>query len=901
MASELKAALPPAIVQAQKNMFGAEQELYFAPIRHHSPACALALSALLHEVRPAAILVEGPDDLQHLLPLLQHPQTVAPVAWLCQSTQERPAAKSQDLAREEESLGEDPTPAEEDIAVTPEPRPAPETRTAFFPFCDYSPEWVAIREGAALGAEIALIDMPWQDKAWMSSAAFDEDEDDLAGNSLSLMQERHFAHSRYLTAMARTLGCTDHHELWERLFELRPTAHLKDDWRGFFSDVLAWCAMARQDYEPEVLEAELSLPRERHMAAHILRWRQQIKGPIVVVTGGFHTLELLQSWQQAKPAKRAASSTKPTNASKTPKAKDSAAGGNAWLIRYSFEKLDALNGYSAGMPSPGYHQAIWERIQAQDATPHQSVALNTLTALARQMRAADHSDAASTALVQAAAVQAQRLAQLRGNNGPGRQDLLDAIRSCFIKGAIDDGTRGFNADVRRFLAGTKLGDIPPSAGSPPLIEDARRLARAAGVRLDDSSQRSVRLDLYRKPQHRLRSRFFHAMAYLDTGLAAWVTGPDFLGGSRLNLLFEEWNAAWTPLVEARLIELAADGASVQAVCLAKIEREEAALGEHGQARSASAAVSLLLRACLIGLQPQLPRLLQMLSDHLDEDASLASVVDCGHRLVTLWRAREPLGVQQHPQIAALLARTGPAALFLLPQLAQVGADGEAQAVQQLLSLRELGRMLTSVQAPGAEVATTLAIETANNTPAIGLDPELLAAHLLHFACTPGTACGVAGAASALLYLDGLWDDAALEATLQQRFGPGATPAEAVRFLSGLVAAAPELLLRLPALVKALDALVRSWDDEAFITYLPDLRQSFTQLRPQDTSTLAQRVAALHKQEGLENSSETDAEELLLSMHYETTEAELQHGLRLQQALGANLRRDGLKDWLKAAP
>ena len=37
----------------------------------------------------------------------------------------------------------------------------------------------------------------------------------------------------------------------------------------------------------EVLEAELSLPRERHMAAHIRRWRKEVKGPIVVVTGGF--------------------------------------------------------------------------------------------------------------------------------------------------------------------------------------------------------------------------------------------------------------------------------------------------------------------------------------------------------------------------------------------------------------------------------------------------------------------------------------------------------------------------------------------------------------------------------------------------------------------------------------
>ncbi len=34
--------------------------IHVAPIRHHSPACAFHLMAMIEEVAPAAILVEGP-------------------------------------------------------------------------------------------------------------------------------------------------------------------------------------------------------------------------------------------------------------------------------------------------------------------------------------------------------------------------------------------------------------------------------------------------------------------------------------------------------------------------------------------------------------------------------------------------------------------------------------------------------------------------------------------------------------------------------------------------------------------------------------------------------------------------------------------------------------------------
>ena len=829
--------LPAALAQARARLFDDAQGVYFAPVRHHSPACALALREMLRELRPAAVLVEGPDDLDHLLPLLQHADTRAPVALLCQSR--RAPAR----------------PDEEGDA-----EPTPDTRSAFYPFCDYSPEWIAARDGAAIGARVAFIDLPWRHKAWDTGR--DGDADARPSDAVrSLMEERHFAHSRYLGAMAARLGCVDHHELWDRLFELRgPDA--RRDWRAFFGDVFSWCAAARHDYEPQVLEAEGSLARERHMAAHVRRWRARVQGPVVVVTGGFHTAELLAAWQAAE-------------AAPTPPRKDAGDDG-AWLIRYSFDRLDSLNGYASGMPSPGYYQRVWERLTdaappGAPAEPFTAVALEALSGFASQLREQDQGDAASTALVQAAALQVVRLAALRGNVGPGRQDLLDAIRSCFVKSAIDEGTRGFTADLRRFLSGARIGDIPPSAGSPPLIEDARRRARAAGVRLDDSTPRVARLDLYRKPAHRERSRFFHAMSYLDAGVAVWVSGPDFIGGSRLHLLFEEWRAAWSPLVEARLIELAAEGGSVEAACLAKLQREERALADDGRGRSARAAVMLLQRACLIGLHQRLAQLLNMLAAHLDEDANLASVIECGHRLVTLWRAREPLGVQQHPQVRALLERVWPAALFLLPDMAGCDAAGESDAIAQLLSLRELGRMLETSE---------------TGVPAIDLAP--LHDQLARFAGRVEVAPGVCGASAAILFLDGRWGESELAEVLSERFGPGAESRASVRFLNGLMAAGPELLLRLPALLASFDRLVRGWDAEAFIAHLPDLRQMFTRLKPQETSDLAGEVARMH---------DAGADEApLAAMNYETSEQDLLAGLRLEQALAATLERDGLAAW-----
>src|SRR5688572_31266208 len=53
--------------------------VYF-PLRHHSPACARHLEAVIRRWKPQAILIEGPASFTSLIPLVLHPKTRAPFA-----------------------------------------------------------------------------------------------------------------------------------------------------------------------------------------------------------------------------------------------------------------------------------------------------------------------------------------------------------------------------------------------------------------------------------------------------------------------------------------------------------------------------------------------------------------------------------------------------------------------------------------------------------------------------------------------------------------------------------------------------------------------------------------------------------------------------------------------------
>jgi len=92
-------------------------------IRHHGPGSARAVAAALAELKPDAILIEGPPEADALIPLAAHPSMRPPVALLVYAD-------------------------------------ADPSRAGFWPFAEFSPEWVAMRFGSRPGFRCASSTCP---------------------------------------------------------------------------------------------------------------------------------------------------------------------------------------------------------------------------------------------------------------------------------------------------------------------------------------------------------------------------------------------------------------------------------------------------------------------------------------------------------------------------------------------------------------------------------------------------------------------------------------------------------------------------------------------------------------------------------------------------------------------
>src|SRR5439155_11689284 len=84
----------------------------------------LQVQRFVRERRPRVVLVEGPADATPLIPLLLDPETAPPVALYAYA------------------------------------RDGSDVRAAYWPFCAYSPEYVALRAGREVGADLRFCDLP---------------------------------------------------------------------------------------------------------------------------------------------------------------------------------------------------------------------------------------------------------------------------------------------------------------------------------------------------------------------------------------------------------------------------------------------------------------------------------------------------------------------------------------------------------------------------------------------------------------------------------------------------------------------------------------------------------------------------------------------------------------------
>ena len=818
-----------------------EAGVHLVPVRHHSPACALALSALLEEVHPATVLIEGPVEYAALLPSLQDPRTVPPVALL--------------------SLGE---------------------RTAsYYPLAEFSPEWVALRWAGQHGAEAAFIDR--------SACLRDDDDprDDARGAvARTLQAERYLARSRSLDALARRLSCRDHDEVWEHLFEDRATADIRS-WRGFFSDTLAWSGLARLDVEREVLDADGTHAREAVMSAALRRHLPAAaptgageKGtaapaaPVVVVTGGFHTMALLDCLDATE------------HAAWLPEPQPQP-GGPAWLIRYDFARLDALRGYGAGMPSPGLWQRAWRArtgaspLEGSGTGPRRATrrtarpvpepagaarAFATTVVIDVAIALRELGEPLGTAQVLATVEQTMRLAALRGRAWPGRCDILDALTSCLAKD--ETGLSGnLGAAVASVLAASDVGEVPDGIATPPLVRQVRDRLRAARFIIDDAVEHRVSLDTSRRPRHRERRELLARLRFVGSGFAHQISGADLVAGTGMGQFLEEWVYSWTPMVEAALVRAAQEAPDLDV--LVRTRLAERLTGEL----SAATLATLVSELAVMGLDAEAGDVCDRLENSLGQLSDLGELVEALHRLAGLIESTSRLRLDHAAaRIRSILHRGDAMIARRVSDLVGLEDQEALQAVDALISVRDLIIRSAADDERMGEAAQGAGFG------AVLRQIEVLRRSRDAAAVLVGCATGIAASVRALSQEEAV-------CAVVTHLAVGADPARAADFIVGLVRSAPDVLLHSPDAVEAVTGALTGLDDRAFVAALPDLRRAFTALRPVETHRLAEMVAQLI------GAAASD-----LDTVWTVDPAHVALGSQIERDLVASLVRDGLGEW-----
>lgn len=707
-------------------------DIVYFPVRHHSPACAALVARCIESVRPAEVLIEGPSDFEiHFDELLRD--------------HELPIAIYSYFRNHESSSG------------------------AYYPFCEYSPEWVAIRTGRSVGAAVRFIDLPWSNVA----------RHDTTNQRYADAELRR---GDYIRALCDRMQVENFDDLWDGLFEADLHVGLGEYLRRMHS--LCW-SIRVQEHEVRVVDRL----REAFMADMIRQARDRSKGRIVVVTGGFHSSAL---------AARIDGFDCP--GIDTPEPPLQADGqeileSGIALTTYSYERLDNLTGYSSGMPSPGFYEHAWRQRSDEAGFSHQPL----LAELVRELR--QRKQILSTADLIAVETSARTLAALRGRSHVWRRDLVDAVISALIKDELEYGCKSpFIDAVHAVLRGKRRGKLAEGTRVPPLVADIRKSLAEAGLEMS-RIERTVELNLLDSADL-AKSRLMHRLTILKVAGFDRVGGTDFLARDDLKKLWERWRLRWSPEFEATSIEAARYGTSIAEAAGARLI-EIAADFE----RDAVAAAKLLVNVAQAGIETMSGPLLDRLGQLIHEEGQFASAATALGHLLFLYCFDEAFGTKQQPRVGAILAEAFARSLWLLESLGTSPGNDAGQ-------IRGLQAMLDTIRRAGQPLK---------------LDTDEFVAVLQRVEGDQQKPPQVRGACAGILWTLGSADDGRILMDLMEfadadRLGD---------FLTGLFALAREVAQRDPELVSAIDRLLLDFGVDDFMAALPSLRMAFTFFTPRE--------------------------------------------------------------------
>ena len=613
--------------------------LYF-PIRHHSPVCSFHLQRAVEEYQPDCILIEGPQNAGHLIPVLVHEDTQPPLALYY-------------AYRDKEGLV---SPKKEDYKC-------------YYPFLSCSPELIALREADRKRVHAEFIDLPYME---ILAGTAENRGIRREGEKQSYNDDYFLSRSRYFARLCEKTGLRDFEEFWETYFEIQG---LFLDTPSFVRQMLLYCGLSRLYTPEEELLEDGCLLRERYMAERIAAVSETYQ-KILVVTGGFHTYGLGKLLENRKGEGKGLRFTgEPVRLHRVDPGLQA-----VYPMAYSMEAADALNGYASGMQSPGFYHQIWRRLEAglSPREVYEDTVLHFLASAGKKARGQEESVSAYDEIC--AFSMAKGLSALRGKKAPGLYELRDSALSSFVKGEYSVSTDGALRILADLATGTQTGRLCADAMRPPLLQDFEEQCRLFGLKIHSTAEQELTLEIFAKAKHLRLSRFLYQTEFLGCGFARRRKGSDLVNRRDRNRIREIWSYKWSAQVTAALIDASVSGGTVEEAVRSLLARRFA---ESACCREAA---KLLVEGFLMGLSDEQGKMGAHLQEVLARDGDFFSLSAGFSQLVMLTELQELYRIRGSLRLEDRIEGCFRKIIQLLPFLGQTKEEQQRDCMESLRTL-----------------------------------------------------------------------------------------------------------------------------------------------------------------------------------------------------------------------
>ena len=753
-----------------QQIFDYKAPVVLFPVRHHSPVCAKHLRRVIADYQPEVILIEGPQNAQELIEDIGKEGNKPPFCIYLSYDD------TKGLLGEEGGK-----------------------YRAYYPLLDYSPELNGIKAAKKANIPCEFIDLPYHEKLYNREAlqaTLQEGEE----------ADRLFTLSDYYKRLCEKTGCRNFNELWEKLFEIQG---LNEETQAFVESLFTYCYYSRvATPEEEFLKAG-DLAREQYMGERIEAAKQKYN-KVLVVTGGMHTVALAKHCTESpKGMEEVKVKHMPEEMPKT------------YLMPYSFEASDQNKGYEAGMVFPYFYQKVWERMDKNKKDPYEEAILSFIMSVAGKMR---KKQAISITDEMQSFYMAKGLAELREKPFAGVFELIDAVKSAFVKGEYNLRYEPVVDALHNLLTGLEMGCISDTQNIPPIVIDFLEQCKKYGIQTKTSLEKETKLDSYQKEQHRQKSYFFHRMLYLGTGFCTYEKGQEDRSGIGRILLRESWRYRYSPKVQAVLIDQSVYGGSIREACLYLLTK--AIKGEHHTASSLS---TQLILAEKMGMDELYEQLATTLKEVIGEDMSFVSIAEGFGNLsliaekMQLRQRRESQGFKSLQALALYRMKV------LVPTIMAAPKDEENELCEKFKFVYEC-LMNEQTQEESSLLEEVHYLEALED--------------LFHESTANSALVGAAG--GILLKSEEMPLEQVMDKLEWYLRGSQKAKKQSAAFLKGFFKMAKDTLFIEPKLLLLIDEILRETSGEDFLEILPDLRLAFTYFLPFEIDKIAHQVAGYYQ-------------------------------------------------------